>query len=179
MQEIETKILEVDVEDVKSKLEKLGAEKIQETRLSVDWFKDKEHGEGNYPWFLRIRTDSNGKAEVTWKGKREHLGVSSTKKEINLQISDPQACAELFTEVGLELYGHQEKDRISWKYKNWRFDLDQYPGMPAYLEIEGESEESIKEAIVLLGLEDKTATPLGERDVIQKNYKLDWFNMRF
>ncbi len=79
----------------------------------------------------------------------------------------------------MKLYGHQEKDRISWVYKKWRFDLDQYPSMPAYLEIEGESEGSIQEAIKFLELEDKIATPEGERNVIEKNYKLDWFDMRF
>lgn len=179
MHEIETKILEVDVNKVKEKMLELGAENVLNTRLSVDWFKAPEHKEGEYPWFLRIRTDSEGHSEVTWKGKREHLGVSSTKKEINLQIPDLKACEELFLGIGLELYGHQEKNRISWKYKNWRFDLDQYPNMPAYLEIEGESEESIQQAIKLLQLENKIATPKGERDVIENNYKLDWYNMRF
>ncbi len=179
MQEIETKILEVDVNKIKEKMLGLGAEKTQDTRLSVDWFKAPEHEEGKYPWFLRIRTDSGGNSEVTWKGKREHLGVSSTKKEINLQVADRDACTELFREIGLELYGHQEKDRISWKYKNWRFDLDTYPKMPTYLEIEGESEEDIVEAIKLLELEKNVATPKGERDVISQNYGLDWYNMRF
>ena len=101
------------------------------------------------------------------------------KKEINLQISNPAECADLFKELGLELYGHQEKNRVSWKYKNWRFDLDQYPKMPHYLEIEGESEENIVEAIKLLRLEEKIATPKGEREVITDNYHLDWYNMRF
>jgi adenylate cyclase class 2 len=180
MQEIETKILEVDVEAVKQKIKSLGAEEIQNTRLSVDWYGPKglTH-KGDDPWFLRIRTDQEGRSEITWKSKREHLGVSSTKKEINLQISNPKMHEELFSEIGLELYGHQEKDRVSWKYQDWKFDLDQYPNMPAYLEIEGKSEENIQEAITLLGLENKIATPLGERDIITKNYGLNWYNMRF
>ncbi|MDR3519662.1 MAG: CYTH domain-containing protein [Candidatus Pacebacteria bacterium] len=179
MQEIETKILEVDVNKFREKMLELNAEKILDTRLSVDWFKAPNHEEGKYPWFLRIRTDSEGNSEITWKGKREHLGASSTKKEINLKITDLKSCEELFLEIGLEIYGHQEKDRISWKYKDWRFDLDQYPKMPAYLEIEGNSEESIQEAIKLFGFESKIATPLGERDVITKNYGLNWFDMHF
>jgi hypothetical protein len=31
----------------------------------------------------------------------------------------------------------------------------------------------------LMVLENKTATPKGERAVIKNNYGLDWFNMRF
>ena len=49
----------------------------------------------------------------------------------------------MFLEFGMELYAHQEKYRVSFSYKDWRFDLDQYPGMPAYLEIEGKNEDGI------------------------------------
>lgn len=179
MHEIETKILEIDVESIKEQLKALGAKEIQNTRLFVDWFRPKEHEQGEVPWFLRIRTDREGNAEVTWKSKREFLGASSTKKEINLNIEDPRNATDLFLELGMNIYGHQEKDRTSWIYKDWRFDMDTYPGMPTYLEIEGKSEESIQDAIKLLKLENKIATPKGERDVIQDNYKLDWFNMHF
>ncbi|MFA6585834.1 MAG: CYTH domain-containing protein [Candidatus Paceibacterota bacterium] len=179
MQEIETKVLDVDVEEIKRKLDALGAKEIQNARLFVDWFRPQGHEEGETPWFLRIRTNKEGDSEVTWKSKREFLGVSSTKKEINLKISDEDAMSDLFIEIGMKNYAHQEKDRISWLFKEWQFDLDQYPGMPAYLGIEGKSEESIREAIKLLNLEDKIATPKGERVVITDNYKLDWYNMRF
>lgn len=36
--EIETKVLDVDDKAIKQKLVSLGAEKIQETRLIVDWY---------------------------------------------------------------------------------------------------------------------------------------------
>jgi adenylate cyclase, class 2 len=107
------------------------------------------------------------------------LGVVSSHKEINLKILDKNAMSDLFIELGMEIYAHQEKDRVSWVYKEWQFDLDQYPNMPAYLEIEGKSEGSIQEAIKLLGLENKIATPKGERIVITENYGLDWYNMNF
>lgn len=179
--EIETKILDVDKEIIKEKLISLGAEKIKETRLFVDWFglKSFSHKSEEDPWFLRIRTDSEGNSEVTWKKARNFLGASSSHKEINFKISNKDAMADLFIELGMELYAHQEKDRISWIYKDWSFDLDQYPEMPAYFEIEGKSEESIQEAIKLLELENKVATPKGETDIIVNNYGLNWYNMRF
>ncbi|MEK7062419.1 MAG: hypothetical protein AAB946_00120, partial [Patescibacteria group bacterium] len=58
---------------------------------------------------------------------------------------------DLFEKIGLEKYARQEKDRTSFVYKDWQFDIDQYPNMPAFLEIEGNSEEHVKEAIKLLG----------------------------
>jgi adenylate cyclase class 2 len=180
MQEVETKILDVDAEKIKDILNSLGAKEILNTRLVVDWYGPKglTH-DGDDPWFLRIRTDGEGNSEATWKGNRNFKGTSSSHKEINLKVLDKDALGNMFLEFGMESYAHQEKDRISFVYKDWRFDLDQYPGMPAYLEIEGKSEESIQEAIKLLNLENKTATPRGERAVIKETYNLDWFNMHF
>ncbi len=63
--------------------------------------------------------------------------------------------------------------------KDWNFDLDHYPGMPAYLEIEGNSHEHVQEAIKLLKLSDHTSIGDGERILIEKKYGLDWYNMRF
>jgi len=63
--------------------------------------------------------------------------------------------------------------------ENWNFDLDQYPGMPAYLEIEGNSENHINEAIKLLELQDYEALSEGETKLIKEKYGLNWNDMRF
>jgi len=87
MQEIETKILDVNAEEIKKKLNSLGAQEILNTRLTVDWYGPQglTH-DGDDPWFLRIRTDGEGNSEATWKGNRNFKGASSSHKEINLKI---------------------------------------------------------------------------------------------
>ena len=177
--EIETKVLDIDLEAVKQKLVGLGSKKIQETRLVVDWYRTKGVKEGEDPWFLRIRSYSDGKHEVTWKAKSDILGTARRHKEINFIISEPEKLADLFEEIGLEKYAHQEKDRTSFTYKNWQFDIDQYPGMPAFMEIEGNSENHVKEAVEILGLENNKTWAKGERILIQDIYNLDWYNMKF
>ena len=177
--EIETKVLNIDGDLVKTKLNSLGAEKIQETRLIVDWYRIKGVKEGEDPWFLRIRSNSEGRHEVTWKAKSDILGTARKHKEINFGISEPDKLGDLFEELGLEKYAHQEKDRVTFRLKDWQFDIDQYPRMPVYLEIEGSSEESVKEAIELLKLENNPTWAKGERILIQEVYHLNWYNMRF
>ncbi len=177
--EIETKVLDIDLEDTKKKLFSLGAEQIGHNRLIVDWFRIKGVKEGGDEWFLRIRSYSDGKNEVTWKAKSEILGTARKHKEINFDISEPDKLSDLFEEIGLEKYAHQEKDRTSFRYKDWQFDIDQYPGMPAFIEIEGNSEEHVKEAMKLLGLENNRTWAKGERILIQDTYHLDWYNMKF
>ncbi len=177
--EIETKVLDIDADMVMSSLEKLGATKTQQTRLVVDWYRLKGVKEGDDPWFLRIRSYSNGVHEVTWKAKSDILGTARKHKEINFTTTDPEKLSDLFQEIGLEKYAHQEKDRTSFALKDWSFDIDQYPGMPAYLEIEGTSEVYVKEGISMLGLEKNKTWAKGERILIQDTYGLNWYDMRF
>ncbi len=178
--EIETKVLDIKEEDIKKKLVSLGAQKTQENRLIVDWYGPKNlthHGDD--PWFLRIRSYSDGKNEVTWKPISEILGTARKHKEINFLTEEPEKLSDLFGELGLEKYAHQEKDRTSFSFKEWKFDIDQYPGMPAFLEIEGNSEEHVKEAMSLLDIENNRTWAEGERTLIENIYKLDWYSMNF
>jgi adenylate cyclase class 2 len=178
--EIETKILDVNIPLIAEKLSSLGAEKIQETRLIVDWYGPTglTH-KGDDPWYLRVRTTSDGKVELSWKSLAEHVGNTRQSKEINFNVDDSEKMGEFLQKLGLENYAHQEKDRISFTLQDWNFDLDKYPGMPAYLEVEGTSENHVAEAISLLGLESHTALSEGERKLISEQYGLDWNNMRF
>jgi len=177
--ETETKVLDINTEQMKGKLRSVDAREIQDTTLIVDWYHVRGTKPGEDPWFLRIRSNSEGGHEVTWKAKSDVLGVSRRHKEINFMVEEPEKLAELFDELGLEPYAHQEKRRTSFEYEGWRFDIDQYPGMPAYMEIEGASEEHVKEALAMLGLESNRTSAEGERVLIQDTYGLDWYDMRF
>jgi len=177
--EIETKILGINKQEVIEKLESLNAIKIQETKLIVDWFRPKGTKEGEDPWFLRIRSNSEGKREVTWKAKSNIIGVSRKHKEINFSIGSYNELSDLFEEIGLEKYAHQEKIRTSYSLEEWLFEIDQYPNAPVFMEVEGISEEHVNKAINLLGLEKNKTWAKGERILIQDIFKLDWYDMRF
>lgn len=177
--EQETKVLGVNVLKLVQVMRTLKAKKISETRLIVDWFRPLGTKEGEDPWFLRIRTNSRGISEITWKGKSKQLRVSRKHKEININTKEPATMSVLFECIGLEKYAHQEKDRTTWTHKNWKFELDSYPEMPPYLEIEGKNDKHIQKAIRILGLDGCETSSEGERILIQEKYGLDWYNMRF
>ena len=177
--EIETKVLDVDVTDVRERLSKLKAEKTGETRLVVDWYRLKGVIEGEDPWFLRIRSNSEGKHEVTWKADPKVLGISRTCKEINFIVNDPIAVGDFFSRIGLEHYAHQEKSRVSFSLQDWLIEIDTYPKMPPFLEIEGASEQHVRKALELLGLSANRTWAEGERTLIQQEFGLDWYDMRF
>jgi adenylate cyclase class 2 len=179
MHEIETKVLEVDVNSLIKNLGELGAEKIQEVMLTVDWFSAPGFDKDHQPWFLRVRSYSTGKIEVTWKGKHTIEGAVRKVPEINLNVENYEKMKMLFEAIGLVCYAHQEKKRISWRLENVQFDLDTYPKMPAYLEIEASSEKEIAEMIKKLNLSDKFTWNEGEKTLIEGKYKINWCDMRF
>jgi hypothetical protein len=51
--------------------------------------------------------------------------------------------------------------------------------MPPFLEIEGNSEEHVQDAITMLGLEKNRTWAEGERKLVQNIYNLNWYDMRF
>ncbi len=177
--EVETKVLDINSEEIKQKLDSLGAVKIREVKFAVDWYRIKGITEGEDPWFLRIRSDSEGKHEVTWKAKSDLSGISRKHKEINFPISEPEKLADLFEELGLEGYAHQEKYRTSYSLRDWQVEIDNYPQIPAFLEIEGVDDKHLREGIALLGLENNRTWAKGERTLIQDIYGRDWYDMRF
>ncbi|MCR4311280.1 MAG: CYTH domain-containing protein, partial [Candidatus Taylorbacteria bacterium] len=177
--EIETKVLAIDQLACVETLQGLGAQKVLETRLAVTWYRQRGVKNGEDPWFLRIRSTSEGIHEVTWKARSTIIGTARKHKEINFTIHEPEHLADLFLELGLEAYAHQEKDRLSFTYKNWRFDFDTYPHVPPFLEIEGVSEAHVNEAIALLSLQQNGTWAKGERTLIEEVYKRNWYAMRF
>ena len=179
MHEIEIKILEINVQDVVSKIENLGAHKTQEVLLKVDWLSFPEHDKNHQPWFLRVRSYNTGKVEITWKGDLENIKNVRKIKEINITVDDHEKTKTLFESIGLVVYAHQEKKRMSWKLGDIVFDLDTYPVMKSYLEIEGPSEEEINNMIKKLGLESHETWSDGERTLIENKHGLNWSDMRF
>lgn len=163
---------------MRARLAELGAKQIADGRLRVWWYGVRYVSAEEQPWRLRIRT-GHGKSEVTWKGKAAAGAITRTVEELQTTVTDPEILGAIFEKIGFEQSAYQEKDRTSWEYQTFRFDLDQYPGIPAFIEIEAPTEEKIKEAIKLLGLEGKKTWTTGERRLVEQVYHLNWHQMHF
>ena len=126
-----------------------------------------------------MRSYSDKKVEITWKGKSVISSVSRTHPEINLIVDSHAEAIALFEAIGMFVYGHQEKYRTSWDLDHIHFDLDTYPHMPPYLEIEADSDETIQKMIQALNLSSHKISTHGERVLIESEYHLNWHDMRF
>ena len=64
----------------------------------------------------------------------------------------------ILNELGYQAKGYQENRRVQYSYKNCEIDIDYWPKIPTYLEIEGPTEESVYEVLKDLGFEKKDST---------------------
>ena len=155
MQEIEAKFMDVNPDMLQKKLAQIGATKVGEFfyRRRVfdypDWRLDKDHS------WLRLR-DEGDKITLAYK---KRLGVDASgqvndtgMEEIEVLVNDFDKTAELILKLGFIEKHFAENRRIRWQKDGVEFDIDIFPAIPPYLEIESSSWEKVDEAIKWLDL---------------------------
>lgn len=143
--EYEVRILEIDREQVIKKLEELGAEfqwdRIQ--RRYVYDFIPKIEGK-----WIRLRTNGE-KSTLTIKNLVSSL-IDGTQ-ELEIEVDNFERCHLILKELGYEAKGYQENRRCQYLLNGVEIDIDSWPLIPTYLEIEGASEEIVYHTASLLG----------------------------
>ena len=177
--ETEVRFLEIDKEALLAKLRSLGAHDEGEALLSetIIYDKDLEWPKSDTGKLIRIR--KNGpKTELAFK-HHERMGKGQAV-EIQLEASDADAAISLFEEIGFVAYRRQEKMRHSLKLGDVTFDIDTWPRLPAYVELEGPSLEALEKAAATVGLDWSKAVYKNARWIIENVYhipvgKMRWF----
>ncbi len=149
MNEIEVKILKIDVQDVKSKLKKLGAKKIFDGQIEPVTFDFPDARLKKAKQLLRIRKVGN-ETELCFKGKKQQSALK-IQEEIQVNTSNFEETMTILTKIGFIAHRHSPKHRESYSLGNVRFEIDTDPPIPTYLEIEASSEEEVINAVKQLG----------------------------
>jgi len=157
--EIEAIFLDINTQDIEKRLESLGATKEGEYLYKSRTF--------DYPGFpldkkaswVRLRDEEN-RITLTYKkrlGIKAHDGTLSDTgmEEIEIVVSDYEVATKFLYKLGLILKFEQEKKRIRWKLNKTEFDIDTWPKLNTYLEIEAESEKELNKAIKMICLDIK------------------------
>ncbi|MFZ3057571.1 MAG: CYTH domain-containing protein [Minisyncoccales bacterium] len=161
MEEIEVKFLNIDSVLMENKLKAIGAKKIFEKlykRKTFDYPDLRLHKKGAW---IRLR-DEGEKVTLTYK---ERIGVKTfdgktnddSMEEVEIIVSDFTKTAELLNRMGFIEKFYEENKRIRYLLEDIEFDIDFWPQLDPYLEIEAPSWGKIDDGIKLLGLnpEDK------------------------
>jgi adenylate cyclase class 2 len=151
MEEIEVKVLEIDKEKVVKKLLDLGAEKVFEGdiyALTYD-FEDEYLTKSNS--LIRLRK----KGEKVFLTYKKGISTEGAKimKELESEVGDFDDMNEMLNELNLKPIKEYKKKRTTYKLGDVLFEIDEYKGIPAYLEIEAPSVDVINKYIDKLGID--------------------------
>ncbi|MES2225898.1 MAG: class IV adenylate cyclase [Patescibacteria group bacterium] len=175
--EVEVRFLEIDKEQLIAKLRDLGAKDLGEDMLEEVILYDKP-----MTWqekggkVLRLRT-RQGKTVLTYK-HHEKASVGGTE-EIEFEVSDPHKAEVLLDRLGYEVYRHQQKKRHTFELGSVVVDIDTWPKIPTYVELEGVDEESLKATAMALDLDWKDVELRNPRLVLEEKYGIPIATMRW
>ena len=143
--EIEAKFLNVDKENIRKLLKNIGAELVAPERLmNRAVFDGKRKSE-----YYRVRNEGS---QITMSFKREEKRSIEGMKEICLTVDNYDNAVEFLTSLAGKPKALQETYRESWVKDGVEIDIDTWPWIPSFIEIEGKSAEAVEEIADKLGL---------------------------
>jgi adenylate cyclase class 2 len=169
--EIETRFLDINKDELVKKLVDRGALDKGEEKLEEIIFHAADGSWVGKRKFVRLRK-TKGKVKLTYKENVEQTVDSA--QEIELEVSDLEKCSEFFNKIGLFAMRRLEKYRHTFELGDVTVDIDTWPKVPAYMEIEGPSVESLKKACETLGMDWEKRFDGDAREVFRRyDYDLD------
>lgn len=147
--ETEVKFVNVNIDEVRKKLQEIGAvcehPMVLMKRVIIDYPDERLQKSDAY---IRVR-DEGERISLTYK-KFDSLEVGGAK-EIETTVDSFDDTVKIFEASGLAVRSLQESKRETWKFENVEIVLDKWPWLNPYIEIEGESVDELKKAAKKLG----------------------------
>lgn len=150
MDEVEAKVLEIDEQYVTEQLEEQGAEKVFDGEVTSRFY-DYPDGRIEEEGVLRLR-EAGDHTFITYKIDVSRDGAK-TMEEIEFDVSSTEMADRFLRELGLEEIRSSWKHRQKWERGDIEYVIDEYPGIPALLEIEAPDEQRMYDAFEELGYE--------------------------
>ena len=92
---------------------------------------------------------------------------------MEIEVSDFEETNRMLEELGYISHTYQENQRIRYMLDEVELDIDTWPYIPTYLEIEGKNENSVKETLGKLNLDKTKSTTLDVQGVFKEFYNID------
>lgn len=159
--EIEATFININKDQLRAQLKELGAKLLQpELLMRRTIFDIDDHS------FVRVRDEGN---RITMSYKHLDTLSLSGMKEICLDVNNYDEAINFVKACGLRPKAVQETLREEWELDGVELDIDTWPWLPSYVEIEGSSEEAVEKVIAKLGFNMEAAL-YGSVDEVYKIY---------
>ncbi len=174
MEEVEIKFLDINPDALEQKLISLGARKVGDfhyRRIVMDhpdFRLDKQAA------WVRLRDEGN-QTTLTFKQRlgtgdmRDRLTGDDGMYESEIVVNDFNTTREILLKIGLIEKMYQENKRTRYLLNGVEFDIDRWPLLKPYLEIEGKNWDDVHEAARLLGLKPEDGKKFSTNQVYRLN----------
>lgn len=160
--EIEATFLDINKDELREKLKKLGAKLlVPERKMKRVVFDQGEHA------FARVR-DEGDKIVATYK-RYDEKSITGAK-EVNVVVDDYENAVLFLKECGLYAKKYEESLRESWTLDGVEVDIDTWPWLPTYVEVEGPTVEKTEKVSKLLGFDMRDAQYGAVDDIYEMYY---------
>ncbi|MCA9328444.1 CYTH domain-containing protein [Candidatus Saccharibacteria bacterium] len=154
--EIEAKFLDVNHDDIRVKLKEIGAQQVQPLRLmrrkNFD-FPDLRLEKEKVGW-VRVRDEGD---KVTLSYKQLNDRTLHGTKEVSVEVNSFEETCKLLENIGLTEQSYQETKRESWVLGSSEIELDIWPWIKPFIEIESSDEKTLRDMVEKLGLKFEDA----------------------
>lgn len=143
--EFEAKILNVEPEKIRATLAEAGAEHVADRFQRRYVFNIPDRPDA----WVRLRDTGS---EVTLCVKEIHSDAIDGVTETETTVGDFDTTNSLLEKLGYRPKAYQENRRSSWTLDGAAIEIDHWPLIPPYVEIEGRSAEHVHATALALGL---------------------------
>jgi len=147
--EIEVKFLDVNHDEIREKLRAIGAICEKPMRLMRRVTFDSAEMKARNGW-IRVR-DEGDKITLTYK-QTDSYDIDGTQ-ELETTVGDFDIAVGILEQGGIAKGSFQESKRESWRLGEVQIELDEWPWLKPYIEIEAPGESSIHDIVAKLGLD--------------------------
>jgi adenylate cyclase, class 2 len=150
--EHEAKILDIDPETVAHLILEKGGRRLGDKFMRRYVY---DITPGDESKWIRLRDTGS---EVTLAVKHITSDAIDGTHEVEVTVDDFESTGELLAMMGFTPKSYQENKRTSFVLDGVELEIDQWPLIPPYLEIEGKSREDVVRTAALLGYSEDQLT---------------------
>lgn len=181
--EIEAKWLDIDTEGFRKTLRAVRANLLVPERLmSRRVFDYEDHRLEKIGGWVRVRDEGD---KITMSYKQLNDRTLHGTKEVTIIVNDFASACSFLESVGFVCDSFQETKRESWKLGDVEIEIDTWPWIPSFVELEAKNEDSLKDAAKTLGLDYALALHGSVETAYQAVYDVteeeidNWTEIRF
>ena len=159
----------INKDEVREKLRKAGATLVRPEYLQkrIPFYLPTENKTGKS--FVRVRDEGN---KITMSYKTFDGDKIENQKELCLEVNSFDNAVEFLRLIGCEPKQYQETKREIWKLDNIEIMIDEWPFLEPFVEVEGKSENDVKDVLKKIGFDYSRALFSSALEFYETKYKI-------